>query len=168
MPNVKVLLNENIEKLGDIGEIVAVKPGYARNYLIPEGKASLPTLGEVRRIKKKKELLEKVYKEEKAKAEEVIKKIEKLGDIVFSTKAGESGKIFGSISNKDIAEKLHELTGEVIDRKQVQLKRAITSIGEQLVKIKLHHEVFCEVKVVVKADVVEKETFEEEDKEDSK
>src|SRR3989338_4087682 len=104
MPNVKILLNEKIDKLGEIGEIVSVKPGYARNYLLPHKFATIPTVGEVKRLQKKKELLEKLYQEEKAKAEELAKSINDLTQLVIIGNAGEAGKLFGSITAKDIAE----------------------------------------------------------------
>ena len=150
MPNVKVLLNEKVEKLGDIGEIVSVKPGYARNFLLPQGLGTLPTVGEVKRIQKRKELLEKQYQEEKAKSEEVVKKLSDFGDIEIFAKSGEAGKLFGAITAKDIAEKIKEKIGVEISRKQVLLKRSIGEIGEYQIKLKLHNEVTTQVKVVIK------------------
>ncbi len=150
MPNIKVLLNDNVEKLGRIGEIVSVKPGYARNYLLPEGLAAIPTVGEIRRIQKKKELLEKQYQEEKVQAEEILKKLTDHGDFVVLVKAGESGKLFGAITAKDIVERINSEAGIDITRKQVQLKRAIGEVGEYSIKLKLHNEVSTEVKFVVK------------------
>ena len=150
MPNVKLLLNEKIDKLGEIGEIVSVKPGYARNYLLPRNLATIPTVGEVKRIQKKKALLEKLYQEEKAKAEELAKRISDLTQIVIIGNAGEAGKLFGSITAKDIAEKLKEELDVEVPRKQVQLKRSITDLGEYEIKLKLHNEVTAQIKLVVK------------------
>ena len=150
MPNIKLLLKEKVEKLGEIGEVVSVKPGYARNYLLPLGLATLPTTGEIKRIQKKKEQLAKLYEEEKEKAEEIIKKITNLGDIVFSVQAGEAGKLFGTIGAKDIIEKINSSLGTDIERKQVLLKRGFGEIGEYKVKLKLHQEVTQEVNIVIK------------------
>ena len=150
MANIKVLLKDNVEKLGDIGEIVSVKPGYARNYLIPKGFASLPTPGEVKMIQRKKELLEKAYKEEKQKAEEVAKKITDLGELIIFAKAGEAGKLFGSITAKDVAEELNNKLGLEIQRKQVLLKRSIAELGELEIKLKLHNEVTAQIKLSVR------------------
>ncbi len=152
MPNVKVLLNENIEHLGRIGDMVSVKPGYARNYLLPEGLASIPTVGEIRRIQKRKELLEKQYQEEKAQAEEMVQNLNKFGDFVIYTRAGESGKLFGAITAKDIAERINSLLGLNIVKKQVQLKRAIGEIGEYSIKLKLHNEVTADIKFIIKTE----------------
>ena len=150
MPNVKVLLNEKVDNLGEIGEMVSVKPGYARNYLLPRNLAIIPTVGEVKRIQKKKALLEKLYQEEKEKAEELAKHITDLAQIVIIGNAGETGKLFGSITAKDIAEKLKEELKVEIPRKQVQLKRSITDLGEYEIKLKLHNEVTVQIKLVVK------------------
>ena len=150
MPNVKVLLKEKVEKLGEIGEIVSVKPGYARNYLLPNNLATLPTIGELKRIQKKKELLEKQYQEEKIQAEDIVKKLNALGDIVFFAKAGKAGKLFGTVTAKDIAEKINNQLGTNFQRKQVLLKRSIGELGEYLVKLKLHTEVTIELKIVLK------------------
>ena len=152
MPNVKVLLKEKIEKLGEIGEVVSVKPGYARNYLLPEGLASLPTIGEIKRIQKKKELLEKKYQEEKTLSEDISRKITELGEIVIITRAGEAGKLYGAITSKDIAAYIKDKTDIEIPRKQILLRRSISDLGEYQVKVKLHTEVTIEIKIVVKAE----------------
>ena len=150
MANIKVLLNEKVEKLGEVGEIVSVKPGYARNYLLPEGLATLPTPGEVKRMQKKKELLEKQYQAEKLEAEEIANKVNKKTQFTITAKAGEAGKLFGRVTAKEIAEKISEETGVEIDRKKVILKRALSDLGEYEIKLKLHNEVTCDVKVVIK------------------
>ena len=150
MPNLKVLLKEKVEKLGDIGEIVSVKPGYARNFLLPQGLAALPTLGEIKRIQKKKELLEKHYQEEKEKAQSTSEKLNEAGEIIIFAKAGKAGKLFGTVTAKDIAEKINKELSTEIQRKQVLLKRPIGEIGEYRVNIKLYTDVTAEVKIVIK------------------
>ena len=150
MPNVKVLLNEKVDKLGEVGEIVSVKPGYARNFLLPQRLAILPSIGEIKRLQKKKELLEKQNQEEKIKAEEIVKKLSELGQITVYANAGEAGKLFGRITAKEITEKINEEAGIKIDRKQIQLKRSISEVGEYQIKLKLHNEVSTEVKVIIK------------------
>jgi len=152
MPNVKVLLKEKVEKLGDIGEVISVKPGYARNFLIPQGLAVLPSVGEIKQLQKKKELLEKQYQEEKSKAESISKKIEELGEVVIFAKAGEAGKLFGAITTKDIAEKINNELGVTIQRKQILLKRSISELGEYSIKLKLQNEVTTQVKIVIKSE----------------
>ena len=150
MPNVKLLLKEKVEKLGDIGEVVSVKPGYARNFLLPNNLAAIPTLGEIKRIQKKKELLEKQYQEEKAQAEEIAKQFSKVSQIEMNAEAGEAGKLFGRITAKDIVEKLNNQFGTDINKKSILLKKAISELGEFDVSVKLHNEVTVQVKLVVK------------------
>ena len=150
MANVKVLLNEKVEKLGEIGEVVSVRLGYARNFLLPQGLATIPTLGEVKRLQKKKELLEKQYKDEKAQAEAIAQKLADAGEIVILAKAGEAGKLFGAVTAKDIALKINSQLGTDISRKQILLKRSIGDLGEYDIKLKLHNEVTAQVKVVIK------------------
>ncbi|MBI3590570.1 MAG: 50S ribosomal protein L9 [Candidatus Melainabacteria bacterium] len=150
MPNVKILLNEKIDKLGEVGEIVSVKPGYARNFLLPQRLATLPSVGEIKRLQKKRELLEKQYQEEKIKAEEIVKKLNEIGQLIIYANAGEAGKLFGRVTAKEITEKVNEEVGIKIERKQVQLKKPISEIGEYQIKLKLHSEVVTEVKIVIK------------------
>ncbi len=152
MPNIKVLLNEKIEKLGEVGAIVSVRPGYARNFLLPQGLATLPSFGEIRRIQKKKELLEKQYSSEKLMSEEIAKKLSNIGQIKIFAKAGESGKLFGRVTAKEITEKINSEAGVEIQRKQVLLKKAISDLGEYDIKLKLHSEVEIEVKIIIKAE----------------
>ena len=149
MPNIKLLLKEKVEKLGEIGEVVSVKPGYARNFLLPNDLAAIPTPGEIKRIQKKKELLEKQYQEEKAQAEEIAKKLGKITKTEMNAEAGEAGKLFWRITAKDIAEKLTSELGIEINKKQILLKKAITDLGEFDIKIKLHNEVTAEIKLTV-------------------
>ena len=150
MPNIKLLLSEKVEKLGEVGEVVSVKPGYARNFLLPQGLATLPTAGEIKRIQKKKELLEKEYENEKLKAEGIVKKLTELGKITIYAKAGEAGKLFGRVTAKEITEKINQEAGVDIERKQVLLKRALSDLGEHEIKLKLHNEVNAEITVVIK------------------
>lgn len=150
MPNVKLLLKEKVDKLGEIGEVVSVKPGYARNFLLPNELAVLPTLGEIKKIQKKKELLEKQYQEEKVLAEEILKKIANLGKFEMSAEAGEAGKLFGRITAKDIIEKLNSELGTEINRKCLTLKKSIGELGEFDLSLKLHNEVTAQIKLIVK------------------
>ena len=150
MPNVKLLLKEKVEKLGEIGEVVSVKPGYARNYLLPNNLAAIPTPGEIKRIQKKKELLEKLYQEEKVQAEEIAKKLSEAVQIEMNAEAGEAGKLFGRITAKDIVEKLNSELSLEINKKQILLKKPISDLGEFDIKIKLHTEVTAEIKLIVK------------------
>src|SRR3989338_8978019 len=150
MPNVKLLLKEKVEKLGEIGEVVSVKPGYARNFLLPNNLAAIPTPGEIKRIQKKKELLEKQYQEEKLQAEGIAKQLGEIAKIEMNAEAGEAGKLFGRITAKDIVERLNSQLGIEINKKSILLKKAISELGEFDIKIKLHNEVTAEIKLIVK------------------
>jgi len=150
MPNIKLLLKEKVEKLGEIGEVVSVKPGYARNFLLPNNLAAIPTPGEIKRIQKKKELLEKQYQEEKLQAEGIAKQLGEIAKIEMNAEAGEAGKLFGRITAKDIVERLNSQLGIEINKKSILLKKAISELGEFDIKIKLHNEVTAEIKLIVK------------------
>jgi large subunit ribosomal protein L9 len=141
----QVILRERLENLGDAGEIVDVKAGYARNYLIPKGLAYEATAQNKRRIEA--ENARSAAKEEAtlSEARERAKAIEGVS-LTFKTRAGQEGKLFGSITSADIAEKLAE-QGVTIDRRQIELEEPIKTLGVTSVAIRLHSQVRPEVKV---------------------
>ncbi len=150
MANTTVLLREDIETLGGRGEIVKVKAGYARNYLLPQGLASLATKGNVKQIELERAALLKKAAQEKATAELQAGQMSGLS-LEFTRKAGETGTLFGSVTSMDIAEAL-AAKGYEIDRRRVNLKEAIKETGEYTVGVKLHREVVLSVPVVVKGE----------------
>ncbi len=145
----KVILNENIETLGHIGDIVKVAPGYARNYLLPKKLAVLATENNAKALEHTKRQM--AYKKNKAldSAKNLGAKLEALS-IVFSHKAGDEGKLFGSVTNMDIAAFL-KTNGFEIDRKSIVLADAIKHTGEFSVAVKVHPEVTATLKVTVAA-----------------
>ncbi|HEX6926817.1 MAG TPA: 50S ribosomal protein L9 [Longimicrobiaceae bacterium] len=143
----QVILREALDSLGNAGEIVTVKPGYARNYLIPKGLAYEATEANVRRIEREKAKLAQRAAELLAEARKRASTLEGVS-ITFHARAAEEGKLFGSITSADIAEKLAE-QGIEVDRKQIQLEEPIKSLGVFSVPIRLHAEVRPEVKVWV-------------------
>lgn len=145
----KVILNENIDTLGHIGDIVKVAPGYARNYLLPKKLAVLATEGNAKALEHTKRQM--AYKKDKALegAKLLGAKLEALS-IVLSHKAGEEGKLFGAVTNMEIAAFL-KANGFDIDRKSVVLADAIKHIGEFSVAVKVHPEVTATLKVTVAA-----------------
>lgn len=147
MATTTVLLREDIDTLGGRGEIVKVKAGYARNYLLPQGLASLATKGNVRQIEQEREALLKKAAQEKSTAEA---QAEQMSDIslTFARKVGETGHLFGSVTSMDIVEALKE-KGYEIDRRKVNLKEVIKETGEFTVPVKLHREVTIDVPVTV-------------------
>ena len=158
----QVILKKDVQNLGEAGELVNVKDGYARNFLIPKNYAELATEGALKnreqnlaRIQAKQE---KLHQEALAKAAE----IEKLGQIELSAKAGESGKLFGTITTKKLCEELKEKANIEVDKKTVSLNAPINKIGEFTMLIKLTSKVKTELKVIVTAYEVVKESIEEE------
>jgi large subunit ribosomal protein L9 len=156
MSNTTVLLREDIDNLGGRGEIVKVKAGYARNYLLPQGIASLATKGNVKQIEQERAALLKRAAIEKATAEAQREQMSSLS-LEFTRKAGDHGTLFGSVTSMDIAEAL-QAKGYEIDRRRIALKDAIKETGEYTVNVKLHREVTLSVPVTVSAEGGEAET----------
>jgi large subunit ribosomal protein L9 len=147
MANITVLLRDEVDNLGGRGELVKVKAGYARNYLLPQGLASLATKGNVKQIDQERESLLKKAAVERSTAEA---QAAQMGDIAlsFERKAGEHGTLFGSVTSMDIAEAL-QAKGYEIDRRRINLKDAIKETGEYTVNVKLHREVTLAIPVTV-------------------
>ena len=146
-----VILNRDIKGTGKAGDVVKVSDGYARNMLIPRGWATEATEGNVRSLEKQKAIAAEKKAEEKAAAQAQAEKIKALS-VTIKTKAGDGGRIFGSITSKDIADALkaqHKLT---VDKKKIQLDSPIKQTGETEVAIKLYPEVATTLKVVITAE----------------
>ena len=147
-----IILTQDVKNLGYKNDIVTVKPGYARNYLIPQGFAILAT--ESARKVLAENLRQQAYKLEKIKkdAESVAAVLEGL-TLRIPTKAGETGKIYGSVNNVQIANAIKEAKGIEIDRKQIMLdESAIKEVGKHNVKIRLHKDVMVEIALEVFAE----------------
>ncbi|MFQ5458674.1 MAG: 50S ribosomal protein L9 [Myxococcota bacterium] len=145
----KVILNEEIESLGQPGDVVKVAAGYARNFLLPRGLAVLATPRNVRQL----EHTRKVVADRQAK---VVKALEKEQNAIsaisltITAQAGEEGKLFGSVTTADLAAALHH-EGVAVDRKRILLDEPIRQIGEHEVEVKLHAQVTAKFKVNVVA-----------------
>ena len=157
-----VILKKDVQNLGEAGDLVNVKDGYARNFLLPQNAAEVATEGALQnreqnlaRIKAKQE---KLHQE----ALELAEKIEKVAELKLSAKAGESGKLFGTITTKKLAEELQAQSGIEVDRKNITLNAPVNKVGEYTMLIKLTSKVKTELKVVVSASEVVKEHIEEE------
>jgi len=153
MKNMKVILRQDLETLGAAGEVVTVRPGYARNYLLPRGLASAATAANIRQLEDEKRRVEQRAKREFLEARRRASQLEGVS-LTFHAKAGEESKLFGSITSADIADRLAEqgLDFEV-DRRQVELGEPIKALGVYPVTIRLHTDVRPEIKVwVIKAD----------------
>ena len=158
----QLILKKDVQNVGEAGDLINVKDGYARNFLIPNNLAEIATKGalearerDIQRIKAKSE---KLHKEALEKAE----KIEAIGIIELSAKAGESGKLFGTITTKKLAEEILAKTNVEVDRKTIILDNPINKIGEFLMTVKLSSKVKAQVKVVVTASETIKEAIVEE------
>jgi large subunit ribosomal protein L9 len=136
---VELILLERVEKLGQMGQLVNVKPGYARNYLLPQKKALRATKENLTYFESQRAQLEANNLQRKAEATEVGGKVEGV-IVVIVRQAGESGQLYGSVSARDIAEAVTE-AGFTIEKRQVVLDRPIKNLGLHPVKVVLHPEV---------------------------
>ena len=146
----EVILREDIKTLGRAGELVRVKPGYARNYLLPQGLAYEATEGNKKRIAAESKARAVRGQAEKTAAERVA---EALGavSLTLSGKAGEEGKLFGSITAQDVADALAR-EGHTVDRRRIELEHPIKTLGDHTVVVRVHPEVHAEVRVSVVAE----------------
>lgn len=143
----EVILLERIEKLGQMGDVVKVKPGYARNFLLPQKKALRATDGNKSQFEAQRAQLEAENLERRKDAEAVAAKLDDL-DIALIRQAGDNGQLYGSVSGRDIADSVTE-SGVTISRGQVLLDRPIKELGLHPVRISLHPEVQVEVTINV-------------------
>lgn len=150
MATINILLREDIDTLGGRGEIVKVKSGYARNYLLPRGLATLATKGNIKQVEQERTFLLKKASHEKSTAELQAGQMKDIS-LEFERKAGESGTLFGSVTSIDITEAL-KAKGYEIDRRKVNLKDPIKETGEYTVSVKLHREVTLDIPVTVRAE----------------
>ena len=143
----KVLLCDDIEKLGYLGDIVEVKTGYARNYLIPQGLAKVPSQGNVRSLANEKAARAEQRKLERRRLEKVTASVEGA-EVVLSRLANEQGHLFGSVSEKDIAENLRAQGFDILDE-MVRVSEHIKEVGTHEISLKLASDLTAKVKVVV-------------------
>lgn len=145
----KVILIEDVKSLGKKGQLVDVNDGYARNFILAKKLGLEATPKNLNDLKLKKQNEEKVAKEQ---YEEAVAFAERLSglEVNVSIKAGEGGKIFGSVSSKEIAEAAKEQLGIELDKKKMQLSNPIKSVGTQMVPVKLHPKVTAQLKVNVR------------------
>lgn len=148
--NTNVILRENVDGLGIIGDVVSVKAGYARNYLVPKGLASVADQRNVKELEHQKRQLARKLEKVTKDAEAIKARVEKV-TCEFTQRASEEGKLFGSVTSMDLEGKLAE-AGVEIDRKKIQLSEPIKSLGEHTVPVKLDAGVVAELKVVVNAE----------------
>ncbi len=146
--NIQVVLRDDVENVGKSGDIVKVKPGFARNYLLPRGLAAPATRGNVAQVEHEKKAAIARAAKLRGDAEAVAKRLEGVV-IEIAMQAGEDDRLFGSVGTRDIAEGLRA-KGHEVDRKRVHLPEPIKAIGEFDVAIRFGYEVSTTIKVVVK------------------
>jgi large subunit ribosomal protein L9 len=147
MAHTKVLLREDVDDLGARGEIVRVRAGYARNYLLPRNLAVEASAGNVKGIEAERAALLKKEAKERATAEAQSQQMSSLS-LEFRRKAGEQGALYGSVTSMDVAEALRE-RGYEIDRHRIHLREPLKRLGEYSVPVRLHREVTIDLKVRV-------------------
>jgi large subunit ribosomal protein L9 len=145
--NVEVILREDVRHLGKAGAMVKVKPGYARNFLLPRGLAYEATAGNKKRIEAEQKSRSTQLVAERGDAEAVAAKLKGVS-LSFKAKAGEGDRLFGSITTQDIAARLAE-QGFEFDRRKIELDHPIKSLGKHTLSIRLHPEVQADIVVTV-------------------
>jgi len=144
MRTVRVILREEVDGLGDAGDLVNVKVGYARNFLLPQGKAVPATESRIAEVEHNRRVVAEKLARELADLEAVRDKLRGL-DLEIAAKAGEAGKLFGSVTSAQVAELLAE-KGFDVDRRKILLPDQIKEVGEHVVPIRLRGDVTAEVK----------------------
>jgi large subunit ribosomal protein L9 len=145
---VKVVFLETVEGSGTMGEVRTVRPGYARNYLLPRGLAAPATPDVLARAERLRELEEERQRVQDEHARELVGKLEG-NPLVMAVRVGEQGRLYGSVTSADVAEKAGEILGEELDRRRILLPEVIRSVGVYTVPIRLSRNVVPDVQVVV-------------------
>ncbi len=143
----EVILKKDIEKLGKAGEVVSVKDGYARNFLLPQGLGLPASTANLKIIEQEREKTALRRQKEKEQAQKLAEKISAVS-CTITAQAGEGGKLYGSITNQDIAQ-AYQAEGIEIDRRKIELSQPIKEVGVFKIEIKLHPEVTAQAKVWV-------------------
>lgn len=144
----KIVLREDVKNLGSKGDIVEAADGYARNYLMPRGLAVEATKQKIKELEEKEAKKNRLENEKREEASELKSKLESEKFIV-KVKAGEQGRLFGSVNTKDIAEKAAE-KGYDINKRKIDLADSIKSLGMHIVEIKLYDDITAKLKINVK------------------
>jgi large subunit ribosomal protein L9 len=145
---IQLVLNRDVSKLGKSGDLVEVAPGYARNYLIPQGLAVRTTPGVLKQVERRRELERQRLLEEKQEALSRKSALEKVGTFTIAKQAGEKDSIFGTVTNQDVADAILETTKQEVDRRGITVPD-IHKLGTYRAEVKLHPEVTATVEIQV-------------------
>jgi large subunit ribosomal protein L9 len=148
---VQVVLTEDIRKLGQNGDLVEVAPGYARNYLLPNGKAVRTTPGVLKQVERRREAERQRQLEIKQEAEATQKALATIGMFTIQKPVGENDAIFGTVTSSDVADVIKSLSGKEVDRRDITVPD-INKLGEYQAQIKLHAEVTATVNLRIIAE----------------
>jgi large subunit ribosomal protein L9 len=146
---VKLILTEDVPSLGEAGDVVSVKPGFARNFLLPQGKAVPATDARVKEIAHHKRVIAERVARERKQLDGERERLERV-ELEIAANAGEEGKLFGSVTSAQVAELL-EARGFSIDRRKIQLDEPIKELGDHVVAVRLHRDVVARVRIKVSA-----------------
>lgn len=149
----KIILKQNIEKIGQVGDVVEVSNGFARNFLIPQGKAISFTIGNFRQIEYLKKQETEKKEGELNEAKELAEKINNIS-LEIKVKAGEEGKLFGSVTSKDIVKALFEEHGIELDKKKLNLKESLKKLGVHNIPVNLYKDIIPQIKVNLISDTL--------------
>jgi large subunit ribosomal protein L9 len=146
---VKLILTQDVPSLGEAGDVVDVRPGFARNFLLPQGKAVPATDAKVKEIEHHKRVIAERVARERKQLDGERERLERV-ELEIAANAGEEGKLFGSVTSAQVAELL-EARGFSIDRRKIQLDEPIKELGDHVVAVRLHRDVVARVRIKVSA-----------------
>jgi large subunit ribosomal protein L9 len=149
MATIELILTEDIHRLGNAGDVVRVKAGFGRNYLLPQGKAMLATAGRVKQVEHQRRVIEELQKKAIAGFQDLARRVLAV-DMTFEMQASPEGKLFGSVTNADIAARL-SAGGVELERRKIVIAEPIKTVGEHAVSVRLHREVQTPIVVKVVA-----------------
>lgn len=156
----KIILKRSIEKIGQVGDVVEVSDGFARNFLIPQGKAISFTVGNFKQIEHLKKQETEQREGELKEVKEFAEKINNIS-LEIKVKAGEEGKLFGSVTSKDIIETLLKEHGIELDKRKINLKESLKKLGVHTVPVNLYKDITPQIKVNLISDSASEQETEE-------
>ena len=139
MATIEVILTEDIHRLGNAGDVVKVKAGFGRNYLLPQGKAMLATASRVKEVEHKRRVIDEIQKKAIAGFQQIARQVAAV-DLTFPMQASPEGKLFGSVTNADVAARF-AAAGIEVERRRIAIPEPIKTIGDHPITIRLHREV---------------------------